>query len=677
MSQQQHQLAAILFTDVAGYTALMQENEQKAMELIRHYNRVLEPAMETFHGKIANNYGDGSLCLFSSAFDAVRAAIRIQEGLQVEPVVPLRIGLHIGEVFYEDGKVFGDGVNVASRVQSLGQPNTILFSRDIYDKIRNHAEYSNVSLGHFAFKNVADPLEVFALTTPGLRVPDKRSLEGKLQEKKKTPGKWLWLALSLAILTGSFLLYNLIFRKSGFSGKEKSIAVIPFINNDSLDKNDEYLCYGIPERIVGLLSKINSLEVKSLNSSIAFRGSNLSNSEISTSLNHPNALVKGHIEKLVNKIIVSVELIDVATNNSIWSNTYQIDLNGDEILSIANQVAQQVTRELEVHLDQDQKKNFETLPTKSREAYEYYLRARDFQKSLTSNNSNWKNAEEQYIAALKKDSTFALAWAGLAGIYNFVSNGVESKLQFNNKSLHAIYQTLKYDPQNSEARVIMGELLKKYTLNPELSLSEFREAIRLNPNNSNAYVYQAAALIELNRRAEASSIIEKAIQLDPASGQMTGFDPWEYYAICTGDTIRLKYLLKKYTNSSYTWNNLNRMIYFEFSGKYDSLLSIAKESNDTLFAVKALMGLGATQRARQLAQQRVSQLTDGQEGSKASTIARYYAAIGNTPKAIEFLNKAYDLRQYDLITIRIDHDFDVLRKEKGFQDLVERLSGDQ
>ena len=125
---QQRQLAAILFTDIVGYTALMQENEQKAVALIKHYNSTLEKNVAIHEGKVLNYYGDGSLCIFSSALESLNCAIDLQRELQTEPVVSLRIGLHIGEIFFEDGKALGDGVNIASRIQSLGQANTILLS---------------------------------------------------------------------------------------------------------------------------------------------------------------------------------------------------------------------------------------------------------------------------------------------------------------------------------------------------------------------------------------------------------------------------------------------------------------------------------------------------------------------------------------------------------------------
>ncbi len=167
MQNQHRHLAAILFTDIVGYTSMMQRNEEQAVAIIKQHNAVMETTVAAHHGEVLNFYGDGCLCIFPSATEAMYCAIEVQKQLQYEPVVPLRIGLHIGEVFFEDGKVLGDGVNVASRIQSLGQEKTILFSGEILDKIKNHPEFKSVSLGSFEFKNVDEPMEVFAMANGG------------------------------------------------------------------------------------------------------------------------------------------------------------------------------------------------------------------------------------------------------------------------------------------------------------------------------------------------------------------------------------------------------------------------------------------------------------------------------------------------------------------------------
>ncbi len=165
--QQQRRLAAILFTDIIGSTAIMQKDEQMALSINKRFVEVLKQSASVHGGEILNDYGDGCLCAFASATEAVRCAMEIQRQLQIEPKVPLRIGLHIGEMIFEDGKVMGDGVNVASRIQSIGTANSILFSSEISNKLVNQPEFKCASIGKFQFKNVHLPVEVFALSNEG------------------------------------------------------------------------------------------------------------------------------------------------------------------------------------------------------------------------------------------------------------------------------------------------------------------------------------------------------------------------------------------------------------------------------------------------------------------------------------------------------------------------------
>ena len=192
-SSQQRRLAAILFTDIVGYTAMMQQNETEALTIIKRYTTVLKQSVTDHAGEVLNDYGDGSLCIFPSASNAVECALEMQYKLQEDPKVPLRIGLHIGEIFFEEGKILGDGVNLASRIQSIGQGSSILFSEEIQDKIKNNPKFRSVSLGSFEFKNVDKPINVFALSNDGLKVPERVKMEGKLKDKKAKSKWWQFL----------------------------------------------------------------------------------------------------------------------------------------------------------------------------------------------------------------------------------------------------------------------------------------------------------------------------------------------------------------------------------------------------------------------------------------------------------------------------------------------------
>jgi len=219
MQNQQRHLAAILFTDIVGYTAMMQKDEQKAVSLIKKHRAVIEKSVSDHKGNIIEYFGDGSLSIFSSVTEAMHCALEVQQQLRDEPKVPLRIGLHIGEILLEDGKVMGDGVNLASRIQSLGQAGSILFSKEIFDKIRNHNEFIPEYLGRFELKNVDEPMEIYALANEGLTIPKKEEMTGRLKQfelPKRFSPRTKWIIITAGVLLLAFsAIFILAYSKTG------------------------------------------------------------------------------------------------------------------------------------------------------------------------------------------------------------------------------------------------------------------------------------------------------------------------------------------------------------------------------------------------------------------------------------------------------------------------------
>ena len=181
-NQSVRQLAAILFADIVGYTSLMQQDESRTLRIIKRYQEILETAASQFNGRVLKNYGDGSLMTFTNSVDAVKSGKLIQEMAQDEPQVPLRIGIHVGEFVFEKGDIYGNGVNLASRIESLGVKGAVLFSDNVYKKIKNHPEFKSADLGSFHFKNVDEPMSVYALSNEGFPVPRREEMQGKLKK---------------------------------------------------------------------------------------------------------------------------------------------------------------------------------------------------------------------------------------------------------------------------------------------------------------------------------------------------------------------------------------------------------------------------------------------------------------------------------------------------------------
>ena len=186
MSDKIRLLAAIMFTDIVGYTSLMQQDESKAKIIRDKHRKVLEDSILKYKGNIIQYYGDGTLSMFGSAVEAVKCAVEIQLELQKEPIIPLRVGIHIGDIVYEDEGAYGDGVNVASRIQSLAVSGSVLISDKVNDELLSHPEFITKSYGSFELKNVKRPTEVFAVKTIGLAVPLESELVAKAGKANKS-----------------------------------------------------------------------------------------------------------------------------------------------------------------------------------------------------------------------------------------------------------------------------------------------------------------------------------------------------------------------------------------------------------------------------------------------------------------------------------------------------------
>ncbi len=653
---QSRQLAAIMFTDIVGYTALMQHDEQTAVAITRHYFSVLKKLVSSHGGEILNDYGDGSLCTFSSATAAVKCAMEMQQLLQHEPKVPLRIGLHVGEIFFEDGKIFGDGVNIASRIQSLGVANSVLFSSEIYSKIGNQPEFKSVSISRFHFKNIHVPVEVFALANDGFVVPDKKKMEGKLQEKKFVPKKIIVGVSIFLLLLVSFFTYRRFASAAAFTGKEKSIAVLPFenISNDTLQ---QYFSDGITEDIITQLSRIADLKVISRTSVMQYRNTKKSIKEIAGELNVA-AILEGSVRKEGNNVRITAQLIDATTDKHIWAEQY--DRDASEVFAIQGEVAQQIANQLNAKLTVDEGKRIQEKATASVEAYEDYLKARQAPVS---------QREALLKAVLKKDSTFALAWAQLAYTYSKVPAKDPNDVPYYiRKSLDAALTAVNYGPDLSETHMVLGDVLKSITLNPTFSIKELNKSILLNANNAEAYVFLAFAMMELGRFNEAEVNLLKAKQLDPLSDIMRGGWAILYKYSRNADKL-MAYIPPPSARTREGRRNGLKLYYYFLKNNYDSIVVYADSLPDPVLLAIAYTKTGKPLQARRI----VDSLKSASSNDHAFEIGIIYAWLNEKQQAMDYLNLAYRLYDYKLISIKVEKIFDPLRGEASFKELLRKM----
>jgi TolB-like protein/class 3 adenylate cyclase len=658
--QHHRQLAAILFTDIVGYTSLMQRDEQGAVEAIKKHRMILESQVKNHQGEIIEYFGDGSLCIFSSATEAVRCAMQIQNEMKAEPVIPLRIGIHIGEIFFEDKRVMGDGVNLASRIQSLGEAGSVLFSKEIADKIRNHQEFKTESLGFFGLKNVDEPMEIFALSNPGITVPKKEKMSSRMplgEAKIKHGNAYKWIGALLVIIVAIIVwYYNRTTAMRAFTGKDKSIAVLPFsnISNDSLQN---YFSDGITEEIITQLSKIADLKVISRTSVMQYKNTQKNIRQIAKELG-VSTVLEGSVRRDGNTVRITAQLIDAGTDKHIWSEKY--DGNANEIFAIQTNVAQEIAREMNATLTVEESKRLGKKPTASVAAYEEYLKA---------NQVPFSQAEGLLLSALKKDSTFAPAWARLAYVYSKMGNFRPLDApSYIRKSLNAALTAIEYGPELSESHMIFGDILKTITLNPALSIKELQKSISLNPSNAEAYAFLAYALIELGQFQESELNLVKAEQLAPQSALIRG--AWIRFYIYSRNANQLLLVGKGISPPLNV--NMEKSIkvqYFFLQDKYDSMLVYALQLHNPGLSGLAYAKLGNTSKAGKI----IDSLKQKSENDNCFDIGIIYAWLGEKQKAIDYLNLAYRLYNYELISIKVNKLFDPLRNEEGFQDLLKKM----
>lgn len=306
----ERQLAAVMFTDIVGYTALMQTDEKKAVAQRQRHRQVFEDSHQRHRGNILQYFGDGTLSIFKSGVEAVACAIAIQQALSGPTGIPLRIGVHIGDIVFDGTEIYGDGVNVAARIESMGVPGGVLISGRLNDELLNQQHLTTTSLGMFQLKNVQRPLSVFAVTNKGLMVPQRHELRGKQTIARHT------------------------------------LAVLPFINR-SPDEEMEYLSDGITEEIINALSKIKPLKVTSRTSSFYYKNKQVPLPEIAKELNVAYIL-EGSVRLAANTIRISATLVDTQEDIPLWSQT--LDRSLDDIFALQDEMSLLVADRLREHI---------------------------------------------------------------------------------------------------------------------------------------------------------------------------------------------------------------------------------------------------------------------------------------------------------------------------------------
>jgi class 3 adenylate cyclase/TolB-like protein/Tfp pilus assembly protein PilF len=510
---QSRQLAAIMFTDIVGYTALMGNDEKKAFELLNKNRGIQKPIIEKYNGRWIKEMGDGVMASFTTASDAVNAAIEIQQACNAAKNFHLKIGIHLGEVIFENDDVYGDGVNIASRIETLGVGSSILFSKSIRDQVKNNAELTISPMGSFEFKNVDEPIEVFAISNPGFVVPRPENMHGKLKTlSKQTSQKKILIgvAIAMVIFSALFIFRNTIFPKITEAATTRSLAILPFENLQN-DSTLSFLSDGIPENLINRLSAYPQVKVFARSATFKLEDSSKSISGLKKLLN-ADVILTGQLQQKAGVYILSCQLVDAADQNQLWGSKYE--MSADDISRVEDSIVTSLMNPLRITLLD--KSNGRQNKAVNPQAYAEYLKGRYLSYGSTPEES--EKALSHFREAIRIDPKYGAAYAAIANekiVQSLFSTA--SQKEIINEARTAIEAAKALDPNIPEIYTSEGALKFYYDWDWKGAVESYKKALGLDPGNATIYIRYSATLADVGRYKEALPLADKAVELDPVS----------------------------------------------------------------------------------------------------------------------------------------------------------------
>lgn len=491
MAMTQRRLAAIMFSDIVGYTALMGSDEDKAFQVLRQNRSIQQSLIDEYHGEWLKEMGDGILSQFSSATDSVLCAIEIQRQAMKELDAKIRIGIHLGDITFENNDVFGDGVNIASRLQSIADPGGIYISESVHNAIRSRKDIESKFLGEVTLKNVNYPFKTYFIKEKGFPVPSN----SRINE-----------------LTGI--------------ERTESIIVLPFDNYTGSDEL-EYFVAGMHSSLIGAIGKISAMRVISKTTSNAYKETSKSIPEIASELG-VNAVIEASVLSLGEKISLQVKLVDAfPEEKQLWAQDYVEEKS--QILNLYNTVTKEISNEIGIILTPKEKQQLAKSRAVDMEVYDSYLKGLNYMGDFREE-AVYK-AMENLNRAIEKDPDWAPLYASLAkvwmvcGTFGFESPSVAYQNVYEN-----LDKALELDPDLSDGQYVraMSAYLDEWNWNK--SEKEFLKILALDPNDATSRIYYSHLLCILQRSNEASTQGQLALDLDPLNPLIQTL----YAALCQG-----------------------------------------------------------------------------------------------------------------------------------------------
>jgi TolB-like protein/class 3 adenylate cyclase len=509
-------LAAIMFTDIVGYTALMGSDEDKAFQLLRKNRDLQRPLIKKYRGEWLKEMGDGILASFPSASDAVRCAGEIQHAAGKEEI-PLRIGIHEGEVVFEGSDVLGDGVNVASRLEELAEEGGIYISGAVYKDIKNKSGIISEFIEEKILKNVEEPIKIYRAKCDA---PKQESEEKTQPGKLKNKNLFYLLGLAIIIIVAFLIWYTRPIQPD--IKLEKSIAVLPFTNLSD-NTEDQYLADGVNEAILNHLQRIDELRVRSSTSTRQYRNTTKNIIQIGQELD-VNYILEGSFQKVGDQANLIVQLIEAKNDVHLWAKEYNRDWS--DIFLVQKEIARMIADELYANISKEAKEGIDVIPTDNMTAYEYYLKGNEiyWQARGTYDINKIYESIKYFNRAIDLDDKFSLAYISLGrGYWTLAHAELESKkLELWKNAKETLEKAIRLDPYNGWAYSEMGVVLHNWNWDSTAARLYYDMALKLAPNDWNVYRQYMVLEKRLGHCEKVERLLNTAKDRFPNLNQM----PW-------------------------------------------------------------------------------------------------------------------------------------------------------
>lgn len=667
------QLAAIMFTDIVGYTALMGDDELKTFELLNKNRHLQKPVIEQYNGRWIKELGDGVMASFNTVSDAVNAAIKIQNDCNTLGLFKLRIGIHLGEVIFDNEDVFGDGVNIASRIQAIAPPGSIWVSESVHMNVVNKKEFETGFVKIEKLKNVKEPVKIFGIKLNASERPlvsPAKSITARLKRKHGSASNIVISVVTIFILfAAGYFIYTSL--KTNDHPDEpmsieadKSIAVLPFVNMSN-DKEQEYFSDGLGEELLNLLAKVPGLKVIARTSSFAFKGKNEDIRIISQKLGVAHIL-EGSVRKAGNRIRITAQLIKASDGSHLWSETYDREMV--DIFKVQDDIAKAVVRELKLKL-LTSSNGTSTNP----EVHNLILQGNYFFDKLDK--ENVAKALEFYMQALALDSLDARAWAMVANVYSRSAwqNYMDQKTGYA-KAKQAALKSVSLDPTSTDGLIALGAQKMYYDFDWMGAKEAFEKVLLIEPANAAAFNGLGSLYVMTGHVDKGIELVKQALSLDPLKPIYYSNQGGNYTYANRIEEANAAYKKALEINPQFQRAHMYLGRNFLLQGKPALALQEMDKENVEFFKkfglALAYYASGNKNRADEL----LKDFVNAYHNEWPYVIAELYAFRGEKQIAIEWLEKAYQQNDSWLIWIKGDPLLKSIWSEPGYLNLLKKMN---